>query len=349
MFYMNEDGQQYYNPSFFGDAIFEDVSTETDSYAVYAEGTWSFTDRLALTLGGRWTRDEKSYLNNCVDNGGMFPACVDLNDIPGGWTLDLEEDFDEFTPRIILEYQWLDNLMIFGSASQGFQAGGFQTLCFGNESCNSLIYDPQTVTSWETGLKTDLMDKKLRVNASIFYAQYEDIQQTAIIGGAFPLINAGDVDVYGFELETYWTPLDGLDLFLIYGFANEDFDSATTVLLQTERLPGLPKSAARFGFDYQVPTFADWAFVIGADANYSDSYLAALTADPDDQLTIDSYNRLNGRIGMMQPDGSWSVMLTGKNLTDSEDNFSGIVGNGTNIRVPQRPREYMLTLAYKYQ
>jgi len=349
VFYMHEDGDQLYQglvnfapantPIFLGSALAEDSSTTTDSYAIYGEGTWAFTDKLDLTVGARWTRDEKSYSNTC---NGLF--CTN-----GSWTQDLDKDFDEFTPRAILEYQWLENLMVFGSVSQGFQAGGFQTLCFGNSNCNQIIYDPQKVTSWETGVKTDWLDNTLRVNASTFYAQYKDIQQSVVAPDfSFPLINAGDVDVTGFELETYWSPNDIFNAFLIYGYGNEDFDSATTALLNTERLPGLPRNSVRVGFQVQVPAFSGWDWLFGADVNYVDDYLAALTANPSDQLTIDSYTRVNGRFGLTQPDGHWSAILSATNITDEEDLYSGIVGSGTNIRTPQPPREWMFTVNYTY-
>ena len=344
VFYMNEDGEQTYNPSAFGQFINEDVETETDSYAVFAEGSWGFTDRLSLTLGGRWTRDEKDYSNVCTDSGAAFP---DVSCTGNGWSLDLDRDFDEFTPRAILEYQVTDNTLLFGSVSKGFQAGGFQTLCFGDFLCNLNVYDPQKVWSWETGVKSDFFDNSMRINASAFYAQYDDLQQTAVEGFAFPLVNVGDADVAGIEVETFWTPLDGLDLFLIYGYMNEDIDSATEEVIQSSKLPGLARHTARLGFEYRLPLFSDWEFLLGADAVYSDEYLAALAVDPGNQITVDDYTRYNGRLGLEQPEGHWSFILSGRNITDEDDNYSGIAGFGANIRTPQPPREYLFTVSYR--
>jgi iron complex outermembrane receptor protein len=357
VFYMNEEGEQQYqvladfdpndNAIILLPAFTENVDTETDSFAVYGEGTWAFTDKLGLTLGARWTEDQKDYLNNCV---GGFCVPVDQNAPPFIWQEQQSRDFDEFTPKAVLEYQWLDNLLVFGSVSQGFQAGGFQTLCFGNQACNQVVYEPQTVTSWEAGIKTDLFGETVRINASTFLAQYEDVQQTAVDTniGAFPLVNAGDVDVEGFELEAYWSPNEIFNAFLIYGYGKEDFDSATTVLLQTDRLPGLPRNTLRVGFEIQVPAFANWDWLMGADVNYVDDYISALAANPNDILTIDSFTRTNARFGLLQPDGNWSVILAATNITDEESLFSGIVGSGTNIRTPQPPREWMMSVNYKY-
>ena len=70
---------------------------------------------------------------------------------------------------------------------------------------------------------------------------------------------------------------------------------------------------------------------------------------PADQLTIEDYTRLNGFVGFDQPDGNWSVILSASNITDEDDNYSGIVSTGfTNIRTPQEPREFMLTAKYRY-
>jgi iron complex outermembrane receptor protein len=139
VFYMNEDGDQQYNPGAGGPfTLVEDVDTETDSYAIYGEGTWDFTDKLSVIAGGRWSRDEKDYSNDCT--------------VGCSWSVDKNEDFDEFTGRLIGQYQLLDSMMLFAGVSQGYQAGGFQSLCLGNETCANIVYDNETVTSWEAGL-----------------------------------------------------------------------------------------------------------------------------------------------------------------------------------------------------
>lgn len=348
VFYMNEDGDQQYNPGVGNPllALVEDVDTETDSYAVYGEGTWNFTDKFSLTAGGRWSRDEKDYTNECVG------ACNDPF-APDPWTVDIDEDFDEFTGRVIAEYQSTENLMLFAGFSQGYQAGGFQTLCLGNEACANIVYDTQTVDSWEAGIKSEWFERRLRFNTSLWYAQYDDIQQTVVDAGidAFPLINAGDADVLGLDIEAFWSPNDYLNTFLVVGFADVDLDGSTEDNINTDDLPGVADKTARLGFDVTYPVgFADgWDFTFGLDVQYSDEYLSALAQQQSDLLIIDDYTRLNGFVGINQPDGNWSLILSGTNLTDEKDNYSGIVATGfTNIRTPQPPREYMLTAKYSF-
>ena len=118
--------------------------------------------------------------------------------------------FQKRRPKFGLEYQWKDNVMVYAVVANGFQAGGFQTLCFANMNCALNPYKPQTVWNYEVGIKSDLLDNTLRVNASAFLAQYDDIQQTIVQPTGFPQGNVGEVDVNGLELELTWVPVDNL-------------------------------------------------------------------------------------------------------------------------------------------
>ena len=338
VFYMKESGNQDYIVDVIGPASVDEMSkTNTTSYAIFGEGTWGITEKFSLTAGVRWTLDDKSYVNHC---SAAAAFCG------GGWTNDLGDNFNEFTPRLLAQYQLSENTMIFAGVSRGFQSGGFQTLCFGNQDCNSVVYDPQTVVSWEAGIKSDLADGKVRLNASTFLAQYSGLQQTAIGDGGFPVQNVGSADVLGFELEAIYSPVDGLDLWAVLGLANDDISQSALDNLPdtTENLPGAPKSTVRLGGDYRMQISSDVNLLVGLDLNYADDYYATIN----NVLEIKSYTRYNGRVGIEQADGKWSVILSGKNLDDSEDLFSGIAGNGTNIRTPQPPREYMLSVNYSY-
>ncbi|MEJ2139424.1 MAG: TonB-dependent receptor [Gammaproteobacteria bacterium] len=86
-----------------------------------------------------------------------------------------------------------EGISFYAYNSRGFQAGGFQTLCFGFQFCVEEIYDPQKVDNCEIGAKTEFFDRTLRTNAAVFYADYKDMQQTGIRPtGVFPVINVGE-------------------------------------------------------------------------------------------------------------------------------------------------------------
>ncbi|RMF98367.1 MAG: TonB-dependent receptor [Gammaproteobacteria bacterium] len=344
-FFLDEDGDQIYSGTaapFFG--FREDTSSETRSYALFAEARWHFSERLSGTLGGRWTRDEKQYRYRCTST--QFAGCA-----PADGAAAPAKDFDEFTPRIGLEYRPGDDWLLYASLASGFQAGGFQTLCFGNVLCAGQVYDPQKVWSGEFGVKSELLDKRLRLNMALFYAAYEDLQQAigTVVNGQviFPTGNVGDVDVRGLELEAAWTPVDALNLFATLGFMDADkveFDDPVTGPVVRE-LPSNPELTLRAGFDYRLSLAPAVDLSFGADLNYVDDYFSEVT----NELPIESYTRINGFIGIGGPDQRWQLVASGRNLSGEEDNVSGLFFSGnTNIRTVLPPREYLLTLKLNY-
>ena len=159
----------------------------------------------------------------------------------------------------------------------------------------------------------------------------------------------GDVDVKGLEIEAVVDATDNLQLWTAIGLTDEDISSATLATLAPGaakgRLPGLPRRTMRLGVDYRRSLTSDWDLLASVDLDYASGYYSTIQ----NVLEIPQYTRYNGRIGLEQSNGPWSVALSGTNLDDSEDLFSGIAGNGTNIRTPQPPREYMLTFNYRHQ
>jgi iron complex outermembrane receptor protein len=249
--------------------------------------------------------------------------------------------------------------------TQGYQSGGFQSLCLGNltAACAGTPFDPQTVDSIETGWKADLFDNRLRLNVAAFYAMYDDIQQIVTNPPAFPTANIGEVDVYGIELEVLWAPIDDLNIYANLGTQESDFgsvdplsplgglgdscvdDPAPPCATPTDELASNPTWQGKLGFDYTIPLQNSLAFFYGLDIFHSDDYYA----EARNLVKVDSYTRLNGFIGFGADDQRWQVVLTGKNITDEEDNVSGLFSNGfANMRTPLPPAEYMLNFRFNY-
>jgi iron complex outermembrane receptor protein len=353
-YYLNEDGQQQFSGTVPGlsatPAFDEAIDSQTNSYAVYGESVYQITDAFSVTGGARWTRDEKEYSDDCV---GVF--CFD-ND-GGAAAVSLDDDWDETTFKLGADYQLTDDQLVYLSYATGFQAGGFRTLCFGNLSsaCGGTAFKPQTVGSFELGWKSDLANNTVRLNVATFYAMYDDIQQIVINDAfGFPIDNIGDVDVYGLELELTWSPFADLNVFAQSGFQKSNFGSVNPAsppgglngqAPPTDELPSNPQWQGKIGFDYSVPLQNRLAFFYGLDLFHSDSYFT----ESRNLVKIDSYSRLNGFLGLGADDRQWQVVLAAKNITDQEDNVSGIFANGfTNVRTPLPPSEYMLTVTVNY-
>lgn len=353
VFYMNEDGDQAYSgfvpqfppcPANCLDYT-ENSMVDTESLAAFAEVTWRFTERWSVIAGARYTDEQKEFDLSCV---GLTPSsgtgtCVSGS--TGNFSTRQENDFNEFNPKLGINFDLDENQMLYGVVSSGFKAGGFQALCFGDLLCQEQTYQPEDVLSYEIGYKATI--GTVQINAAAFFAQYEDLQQTVIKFSPRFVIstdNVGDADVWGIELDSSWAVMEGLDVFLNAGYMKDSLDldpSASASSAGARDLPSRPDLTARIGFDYAVQVASGLDVFFGSDIQYVDDYFAEAT----NELQIDSYTRLNGFIGLRHPDGLWQVTLDGKNLIDDDDNVSGIYADGfANIRTVLPPREIMLNV-----
>ena len=113
----------------------------------------------------------------------------------------------------------------------------------------------------------------------------------------------------------------------------------------TDELPSNPRWQGKIGFDYNVPLNNRLAFFYGFDLFHSDDYFT----ESRNLVKIDDYSRLNGFLGLGADDRQWQIVLAATNITDRQDNVSGIFVNGfTNVRTPLPPADYMLTLTVNY-
>jgi iron complex outermembrane receptor protein len=174
-----------------------DQHVVTTSYAAFGQTTWSATDRLRLTGGLRFTRDEKTEdgLNTL---GGMVVS--EIHDI--NWT------WDNWTWRLGAEYDLTPDSMIYGSVSTGFKAGGTSLV-----AGPAAVFDPEELTAYEIGWKNRLFDRSLILNVSAYYYDYSNYQASFVapnpdFGGASVrrIANAGNAKIKGAELELAWAP-----------------------------------------------------------------------------------------------------------------------------------------------
>ena len=237
----------YYEKShvLFGDALFlfggavagtfmRDLTNTTDATAIYADFDFDLGNGWGLTIGGRYTDDDRS-----VD----VEQFIDLNGVP--WTARTKENFmdrsgwlstaaigapfdnatvealgtltsidvNEFTSRIVVDYQPNDNMMFYASVGDSFKGGGWASRV--TAASDFVDLRPEYVDNVEFGMKSQWMDDALRLNITYFNADYTDLQITAIdqVTGAFVYSNKADAEVDGFEGELLYAASDNLTLF----------------------------------------------------------------------------------------------------------------------------------------
>ena len=281
----------------------------TDAWAAYAEGTYDVTPDLHLTLGLRYSHEEKEF------------DFVNLASLASGSD---SESWEEVTPRAVIRYELDDRSNVYASYSQGFKSGAFNPSAI--PSPTNQPVNPEYVDAYEVGYKTS--QPNWRFSAAAFFSEYTDIQVniqlSPLLGLAYQ--NAGAAEIYGVELEwgadltdnftvnagAAWThgeytefnnaPIsDGTNAPVIFG----DVSGNTTTRT--------PEFTANLGGTYTIPTSFGTLAATGNVA-YNSGYYPA----PDNRLEQPSYTMVNGELSWTTPNDRYRFAIWGRNLLDEE-------------------------------
>jgi iron complex outermembrane receptor protein len=183
-----------------GYASWRDIDNETTSLAVYAQVDWQLTDRITAIAGARYTDETKKVELNPTTYGSLTNANLVAAGVP------TRLDTSLVTPKLGLNFQATDDVLLYASATRGFKAGGWNSqTAYRPQEFQPM--DPEKTWSWEGGIKSELFDRRLRVNATAFFAKTTGLQLSYTTPGpvAGTVLstqdNAGDIEVKGVELE----------------------------------------------------------------------------------------------------------------------------------------------------
>lgn len=293
-------------------AIHETV--ETTSWSVYAQGTYEISDTLALTLGGRYTNDEKELSGNTSGEYDWF-----WNPDPGRVVSGVSEDWGEFTWKTVLDYKPNENMLFYGSASTGFRSGAFD-MAQSDPALIDRAVDPETVTSYELGVKTRLFDDRVQLNIAVFDTTYEDLQffvNSVGSGGSAATTNAGEATVEGVEVDLAWAITDAL--ILNFGYSHQN-GSSSDIPADAEIPEGTPPQGTvpnsyTLALDYTVPLKTGGEFYAHIDYLRKDEYSLEFIDNSINQFRSEVDGQINANLGYRSENG-WAVQLWGKNLTD---------------------------------
>lgn len=261
---------------------------ELDAYAIFGEMYYDLSDRARLTLGGRWTYEEKTLGVQSIIGGGF--VCPDPNAPPEAAACrDPEVDFDDVSPRVGVDYQFTNDIMGYFTWSRGFRSGGWN----GRPQTQAGIgpYDPEQLDNYELGLRSDWFDNRLRVNATVFYMEYEDKQEAIIRQSPVSLAtetivqNAASATVSGVELEMQAMLGNNLQLRSAIGYLDAEFDEflneAGEDIQDQRNFSYTPEWTISVGGDYYIPIERLGAeVVITANYKWTDEYATDPIVDP---------------------------------------------------------------------
>ena len=302
---------------------------ETDSYAAFGQGIFRFSDKAAITVGLRVSRDEKSVTYRQDDESsafvpgglvGVVPLFVDS----ASWT----EPTGDFT----FSYNWTDDWMGYLQVARGYKAGGYNDAL---GSSHNPSFDPEYVLNFEAGVKLGLANNRVLLNASAFSSRWDDIQISAFttIPGQEGLVfgvltgNFGKAEANGLEVELQALATENLSLYANLGLLDGEITQGDPTLPGEEpiiaagnKLPG-PEMSATVGGEMTWP-LGDGNITLRGDYVWTgERELILAGADGNNPAGHqDAFGLLNARLIYRDPDGAWELSIWGNNLTDERYN-----------------------------
>ena len=337
---------------------------DTDSMAAYAQGSYQYNDQWSFTLGGRYTEDDKdANVFRYMYLGNKHPR------VSGGTVLQVQTDFtnsasfNHFSPRVGFEYQATDSVMYYGSYTDGFKSGGFDMRAV--KSLNPSAdqpYQPETVDTFELGVKSEWFERRLRLNAAVFSSAYDDMQVTVqrAVGNnvASQVLNAASAGIDGLELEATVAATDALQFNLIVGYTDASFDEVRVFDIPSQSVidvsnlwsfANTPKLTGTLGGKYVMSVGGGELVLNAAMSHRSETQIFELPS----MLDFGSYTLFNAGATWYAPDGHWDVSLQGRNLGNKEVriagyNFALLAREQTITGYYADPRTLSLSVGYRF-
>ena len=344
-------------------------NVDTTSYAAYGQMTYDFSVQTVLTLGLRYSYDEKDGTDN------TFVQYVGDPTDPTVYR-SIKDDWDQVTWRIGVDHFFNDDHFIYGFAATGYRSGGFNLLT-PTASTDVNVVDPEELLSFEVGYKGSFWDKRLNFTGAAYYYDYTDLQvlKSDVVEGVTlsTFENASEAEAWGLEAEVIALLTDGLTLSMAYSYNDteyKDFDSVDTnacaigplvegnsqdpLCTEAQDLSGnsfifSPENTFSANLTYEWNMLSlDWR----ATASYmftDEQYTTAFNLDEYDLM--DDWDRWDARLSAGSSDLTWEVTAFVKNIEDERNiryrNRPSTVTHNSSYALTE-PRTYGLRLTYNF-
>jgi iron complex outermembrane receptor protein len=341
---------------------------ESENWAVFLHTVNHLTDAMNLTVGVRYTNDEKEFTvirSQQADGSLLFPITT------------ATAEASRTTPMASLSYQFNPTLNSYVSWQRGFRGGGFNPRPASAAQVTS--FAPEDLDSYEVGLKSEWLDRRLRLNLAAFYVKYTDLQLPSVFVDAnnavtFPPLNAGKARMDGVELEFQANVFEGfhIDGAVGYlGFQYQDLGRADPDFIRNNSPPQLtpaqreqnaraapckecrplrsPEWTGSLGLQYTAPLAGRGSLTFRTDASYQSRVF--YSANNIFRASQKAYTLVDANIGWTSEDDSWTVALSGTNLTDKlylNGALDFMESLGTNEGQYGRPREWAVSVKRRF-
>lgn len=357
----------------FGGNGYSDTITEVrlNSISGFAEGTYTFGDATHLTAGVRYTNDEREFEAVTVafnGNTGITTTSPTISD---------SRTFGDPSWRLSLDHRISPSLMVYASYNHGFRSGTFVP-----QASPVIVLEPEEVDGYELGLKSDLLNDRLRLNVATYYYDQTNVQVQQIIAGVNNVYNADGAEIYGADADFIVSVTNNLRLFGGVGWTHARYTDFTNAIISIpyplpagfvippgqsclgtfgdpftqvggncllrgdasgNQLQNTPEMTASFGGSLDLPTGVG-TFTLAANYYYNDGFVA--TAD--ERVVQDSYSTVDASVTWRDRNERMYVRLWGSNLAEEFYRTQLSATNSGDNGTPGAPRTYGLTVGVDF-
>lgn len=340
-------------PTLLFDFMSDDV-IKNRSISAFAHGEFHVTDAFNIIGGLRYTDDKKTYrysrrnVDGTLPSGAFFTPnflLVGLDGLTGTFS------GNRVDYRIGVNYRWSSELMTYAQLSTGFKGGGINPRPSAPDQVQS--FGPEKLTTYEAGFKADLFSRMLRLNGAVFLNKYNDMQlvryqcpESVVLSCSVPS-NAGDAEVFGWELEAQLHPADGLSFDASVGYLDFDYKTITnpaTLVTKDMIAPFISKWQLSAGVQYEADLGGNGTLTPRIDWSWRSNFYYNSVNNP--YNLIDAPSLVNARLTYQAPDKDWSLSAGVTNVFD-KFYYNGVAENvgtfGVVTGTVGRPREWTVT------
>jgi len=317
--------------------------------SAFAHMIYRLNARWEISAGVRFSDESKQYTFTRLDPNSMLPASAIHGEI-GNY------QGNRWDWRLAGSWRLNDAAMLYAAYSTGFRGGGINPYPF--VPAQVLPFQPEELTAYEIGLKTDLLDKRLRINTSVFLNDYNEILVTIANGfagfflSAIP-INAGEAEVRGVEIELTAYPVEGLAIDASYSYLDFKYTRFSEDALASQMdywmvMRYMSKNQASLGIQYEI-AFSRGSLIPRLDVSYySDFFTETINSE---LSRVKGETLSNARLTWRPHNADWEAAIGASNLFDHDyyHNILDVVTtSGVATATPGRPREWFLSFKYHF-
>lgn len=297
--------------------MYQDNDIDASGYAFFGQATCTLFDRLGLTGGLRYDHTSKKLHFTEYYDRDLSAYGITSQDIETG-----DEDYNEWLPKVVLDYRWTHDMMIYVSYSKGFKGGGFNIY---SSSVAGTVYKPEYSSNYEVGFKSSWLNDRVTANVALFHIDWKDQQVLQFIGSSDMIIsNAAKSTSEGVEIELAARPVTGLELTAGFGFTDVTFDEFKKAVFDADTTSStFGQKIGETDLDgYANSYIPEYTYNLAAQYRMMNRFFARLELqgvgeywfDVDNSNKQDAYALFNARVGYESE--LIEVTLWGKNLFD---------------------------------